>query len=431
MRSILSQPPRAGSFVGALLLVSFLATPGLPAADTPSRWTTGGDLSARFGYDSNVYLQDTAPSPSVAGAAPANAGSFVSSFAVKGTVECNACREFKFSASYSPEFVTYFSEHDEDYATHRAGLKFFGDVGIVKWQFQNSLTVIFGNNEGPTFGGVGGAPAIGGIPLRDRRDAVIYRNSFGAFHKHGKWFFRPAASSYIHDFRTVLRDPAEYPYYQNFLDRNDFNIGLDTGYKAFDDGYVFLAYRLGWQHEPHLPSTSYDYSNDYRRLLLGFEGHITSRTTLNLFAGPDWRHFNHNPPAGFDSRPRLFYLDGSLVHQLSRNDSLTLTARRYVQPAYGAASAYTDITYQGVYRRTFNDAVSGYVGFKAYGGEWLAPVMRRDWIYTPSAGLSFKGGRKLTVDITWSSDRAVSHVPDKPGREFTRQLVSLGVRLVL
>lgn len=391
-------------------------------------WTTTADLSLKFTFDSNVYLQDTEPSPLVTGAARPFQESLITSIAPRFALDYKPRAGFNISGSYAPEIVVFHSEHGEDNISHRLGARFYGTVGKVTWQLQNSFTWIDGSDEGLTFGGPGGAPAIGGIAIRDRREAIIYRNSFGAFHKHGRWFFRPAVSSYIHDFRTTERDPVQFPYYQNYVDRNDFNVGLDAGFKAFKDGYVFLAYRFGWQHEPSLPSVSYDYSNNYRRFLLGFEGKVCDWLKLNLFVGPDWRDFNHRPPAGFDTTPRKLYVDGSAVLTLSTMDTLTLTVRRFEQPAFGAPSAYEDITYDAVWRHNFNDRLSMSAGFRAYGGVWAPPVMREDWIYTPSISLTFKRDSHLTTDLSWSMDDARSSIPGRAGREFTRHLVSLGAK---
>jgi hypothetical protein len=279
-----------------------------------------------------------------------------------------------------------------------------------------------------TFGAPGGAPAIGGIPLRDRRDALIYRNSFGAFHKHGNWFFRPAASSYIHDFQTQLKDPAQFPFYQNYVDRNDFNIGIDAGYKAVKDGYLFIAYRSGWQHEDSLPPGSFDYSNDYQRLLLGFEGKVTGWLKFNLFIGPDWRNFNHRTPPGFDPDPVKLFVDGSAVITVTKADTLTVTVKQFEQPAFGTPSAYEDITYEIAGRHRFNDKFTATAGFKAYGGDWEAPVRREDWIYTTSATLAYSHEKHFSAELAYSYDWVDSRVPNTPGREFTRHLVSLGAK---
>jgi len=394
-----------------------------------SNLTLRADLTLKETFDSNVYLQDTEPNPAVTNAVRPFQESFVTSVTPKIGFEFKPCSGFNMSASYAPEAVIFHDEPSESHVAHRAGLIFNGVVGIVTWQMQNSLTWIDGSKEGLTFGGPGGTPVIGGIPIRDRRAALIYRNSFGAFHKHGNWFFRPAVSSYIHDFKTTERDPLAYPFYQNYVDRNDFNLGLDAGYQVFKDGYLFLAYRRGWQHENNLPpGTSYDYSNDYQRFLVGFEGKITRWLKFNLFIGPDWRNFNHLTPPGFDPNPVLLFVDGSAVVTVTKADTVTLTVRQFEQPAFGTPSAYQDITYDVTWRHSFSDKLAATAGFRAYGGVWEAPVMRKDWIFTPSVLLAYKHNAHWSADLSYSYDWADSLVPNTAGREFTRHLVWLSAK---
>ncbi len=393
-----------------------------------SNVTLKADLTLKETFDSNVYLQDTQPDPAVANAARPFQESFITSVMPKIGFEFRPCSGFNMSGAYAPEVVTFHDEPSESHVAHRTGLIFNGVVGIVTWQIQNSLTWIDGSDEGLTFGGPGGAPAIGGIPIRDRRDALIYRNSFGAFHKHGNWFFRPAVSSYVHDFMTTERNSAAYPFYQNYVDRNDFNLGLDAGYQVFKDGYVFLGYRFGWQREPPLPGQEIDYSNDYQRLLAGFEGKITDWLKLNVFIGPDWRDFNHHTPPGFKDHQVELFVDGSAVITLTKSDSVILTAKRFEQPAFGTPSAYEDITYDVTWRHTFSDKLAATAGFRAYGGVWEAPVMREDWIFTPSASLAYKHDAHWSAELSYSYDWADSLVSDRAGREFTRHLVWLSAK---
>jgi hypothetical protein len=410
---------------GAVL--GFAALAG-PIAATNTNWTVKADLTFKETFDSNVYLQDTKPNPAVANAAQPFQESFVTSVTPKVGVEFKPGSGFNAAMSYAPEITRYHAEPTEDYIAHRAALLLNGQVGKVTWQMQNSFTFIDGNEEGLTFGGPGGAPAIGGIPIRDRREALVYRNGFGAFHKHGNWFFRPAVSSYIHDFQTQLRNPVLFPFYQNYVDRNDFNVGVDAGYLAVKDGYLFLAYRRGWQHEHSLPPGSYDYSNDYQRFLIGFEGKVTDWLKFNLFIGPDWRDFNHHTPPGFNTTPVKLFVDGSATVTLSKTDTVTLAVKQFEQPAFGTPSAYEDITYEITLRHRFNDQFTATAGFKAYGGDWEAPVRREDWIFTPGVGLTYTHNPHFSTELSYSYDWVDSLVPNTSGREFTRHLVSLAAR---
>jgi hypothetical protein len=172
----------------------------------------------------------------------------------------------------------------------------------------------------------------------------------------------------------------------------------------------------------------FDYSNEYQRLLVGFEGQVTRWLKLNLFLGPDWRDFNHSAPPGFDTSPMLLFVDASLVLTLTKSDNLTFTMKQFEQPAFGTPSVYADITYDVSWRHAFNQQFSAVAGFRAYGGEWVPPVMRDDWIFTPSIALAYKPGAHWNVDLAYSYDWVDSLVPNTAGREFTRNLVSLGLK---
>ena len=95
----------------------------------------------------------------------------------------------------------------------------------------NAATYIQGSRQGPTFARPDDIPAIGGIPLRDRRAAFIFKNGFRLTQKAGDWFFRPVASFYLHDFLTDLRPNLNSSVfsYENYIDRQEVSGGLDIG----------------------------------------------------------------------------------------------------------------------------------------------------------------------------------------------------------
>ncbi len=393
--------------------------------------TLKADLTLKETFDSNVYLQDHHPDPTVANAVQPYQESMVTSVTPKLALDWKPMPEFNFAMSYAPEVVTYHAESSESHTAHRAAATFSGKVGIVQWEQFNTLTWIDGSREGLTFGirnnagQLVGAPSIGGIPIRDRRAALIYRNGFRAFHPHGDFFFRPVAWSYVHDFQTKLRNQ---PGYQNYVDRNDFTAGTDIGYKAFTEGYLVMGYRYGFQQEPSYPWSDIHYSNDYHRLLFGFEGKVTDWLKVYGLIGPDFRDFNHETAPGFDDNYTTLYYDATAVVTLSKTDTINLLARQFEQPAFGAPSVYKDITWEIQWRHQFSPKLATTTGFRAYGGDWLEPVQRDDWIYTSSAGLVYTFTKQLTGELSYSYDWTESRIPDTEGREFSRHLVSLAVK---
>lgn len=418
---------------GSVRLAASLLPVAAVAANT--NLTFKAEVSLKETFDSNVYLQDYDPSPLVPEAARPFQQSLVTSVTPRVALDWKPMPEFGLSTYYAPEVVTFHDESSENHVAHRLALNFAGKVGTVEWQQFNTFTYIDGSTEGLTFGIIDptsgkpvGAPAIGGIPIRDRREALILRNGFGAYHPRGKFFFRPRFSTYIHDFRTEVRDPKAYPFYQNYVDRDDLNVGIDVGYLVAKNLHIVLGYWFGYQMEPPLPGYTVDYSNHYHRVIGGLEGTVTRWLKLKLNLGPDYHDFDHATPSSFDDHQLLLYVDSSAVISATAKDTLTLSVKQYMQPAFGAPSAYEDITYDAVWRHKFCDHASVNLGFRAYGGDWLEPVQRNDWIFTPSAGMEVSFNRHLTAAVTYSYDWVDSFVPNTAGREFTRHLGTLSAR---
>ena len=100
--------------------------------------------------------------------------------------------------------------------------------------------------------------------------------------------------------------------------------------------------------------------------------------------------------------------------------------KQFEQPAFG-----TPVRLRGYHLRRelaarLQPPILCRAGFRAYGGEWEPPVMREDWIFTPSIALAYKPNAHWSADLAYSYDWADSLIPNKEGREFTRNLVSLG-----
>ena len=413
------------------LAASFLAAGSLALAQgwqLETNLLLKADLTLKETFDSNVYLQDLEPLPTVTNAVRPFVESFITSVTPRLALDWKPRTEFGLVASYAPEIATFHAAPHESYVAHRAALTFAGQVNIVQWEQFNTLTVIDGTKEGLTFGTPGGSPAIGGIPIRDRRPAIVYRNGFRAYHPHGDWFFRPVAWSYVHDFQTETRSRKVFPYYQNYVDRDDFTVGLDVGYKAFKTAYLIVGYRFGFQNEPPLPGEDIHYSNDYNRFVAGFEGKVTSWMKVVGVVGADHRDFAHHTPVGFHDHHTKLYYDASIVFTPTKQDTVTVLLRQYEQPAFGAPSAYEDITWEISCKHQFNSRWTASGGFRAYGGSWLAPVVRDDWIYTPSATLACTVDKHWSGELGYTYDWAESGVPNTSGREFTRHLGSISLK---
>ncbi len=396
-------------------------------------------------FDSNVYIQDLAPTSNIPGAVQAKKESLVSTVSPRILVDYLPCAAFRAALSYTPDFTWYASAPSEDNMTHRFGVNFSGKVEDAVWDLQNNFVYIDGSTEGPIFGRPGDIPAVGGIPLRDRRAAFIYRSGFRYSEMFGKWMLRPVAGAYVHDFKTEMRPtPAGAPYvYENYIDRQDISGGLDVGYEVASGLRVVLGYRYGRQDQFTAPcgpggaTISSPYGNAYNRILAGVEGAPVAWLQLGVLAGPDIRQFDHDIP-GFDANEMLYYVDAFVTFLPTKHDTITLSNKRFEQPAFSSFSMYEDITYDLMWRHRFSSQWVATAGFRLYIGDWQAPVNRDDWIYTPTAGLAYAYNRHLTAELAYSYDWVENQVSTSAtgatfaeGREYTRHLVSLAVKYSL
>jgi hypothetical protein len=394
------------------------------AAPTPPKnpWTFATSYALKETVDGNVFLQDLGEA--------ARKRSLVTSGTLGFGLGYQRTPAFKAAFTYAPEMVRYHSYASENYVAHRASLNFSGNSGRTAWEFTNALVRIDGNNQGPIFdvGNRGDIPALGGIPLRDRRDAVVVRNGFKLTQTMGRWFLRPAFSSYVHDFRTQQRvRSGPFAGYENYVDRYELNGGVDLGYGVGEKTWIVLGHRYGHQEQGELLGVRSLYSSRYNRVLFGLEGAPADWLKLSVLAGPDLRRFE-NRPAGFDRGEMLWFVNASLSWLPTKRDTVTATLSRYEQPAFSSQSVYEDIVYDLAWRRQFAKRLSATAGFRIYGGDWQAPVNREDWIYTPSASLSYTLHKYLTAEVAYSHDSVESMVPNTQGREFTRHLFSVSAR---
>jgi hypothetical protein len=443
-----SLTPYRLALLTALGLLS--GTDPAPAAAT-NNWQFKAELTLKEGYDANVYIQNEKPDPAnvtAAKAAGLNAvsaykGSSVTTILPRFAFTYQPCEHFNLLASYAPEMVYYPAAHSEDYIANRGVLNFGGRMEEVTYELNNAATYIAGNDLGPTFARPGDIPAIGGVPLRDRRESFVFRNNFKLTYPVKDFFVRPVCSTVFWDFMTDQK-PSPVPtqwVYENYIDRHDISGGLDLGYKVNDKTALVLGYRYGSQDQGDLLGASSPYDNTYHRVLVGVEGTPWKWLKLGVMVGPDIRDFYNTAGlsqpsyAAFDRDELLWFVDATVTFIPTAKDTLTLFNRRFEHPAYASLSVYEDITYSAVWRHKLNDHFTFGAGFQVYVGDWQAPVSREDWIYTPSASIAYSY-KKLNLELAYSYDWVQNKAEVIPGtqtayaegREYNRSLVTLSGR---
>jgi hypothetical protein len=416
------------------------------AASTNLTWKA--DFTLKETYDDNVYLQNNAPPSTMPDAVPAKKSSWVTTLTPHVGLDYKFGTGFKASLSYAPDVAVYHNTPSEDNTTHRGVTTFSGAAGDAVWEQTDTFTYIDGSRTGPIFGRITpgpsqDVPAIGGIPLRDRRAAFIYRGGFKLTWTLDRFFIRPVASAYVHDFNTIQKLSAPLPgeCYENYLDRQDVNGGVDIGYEVGNKTYLVLGYRYGRQDQftgPNATSTAFTdspYDSSYHRILFGVEGNPAKWIKLAALGGPEIRDWASGTYAGFDRNRIDYWVDATATIMPDKNDAVTLLFRRLTQPAFSSQSIYDDITYSAMWKHTFNEHFSASAGMQLYIGDWQAPVYRDDWIYTPSAGLTYTCNKHFSVEAAcsgdWAKNKTSTSAPKAQyadGREFTRHLVSLAMK---
>ncbi|MBI5689692.1 MAG: hypothetical protein HZC55_06305 [Verrucomicrobia bacterium] len=394
-------------------------------AETSPVWKFTSSIAARATFDSNVYLQDQRPDAGIAGAVRPRQESFASSLSAAVSLDYRPHRDTSLSASYAPEASRYFSARSEDHRLHRLSFNGSGRFGAATWSLQNSGTWIDGSAEGPTFGGIGGITAMGGIPLRDRREAYISRHSFRMQIPQESWFVRPVASAYVHDFQTVQSRRAGY---ENYLDRQEWTAGVDLGRKVGAKTAILAGWRMGRQDQLRLHGIDSPYDSRLRRWLVGVEGAPASWLQCAVLTGPETRDYPAATPVGFKRDKVYWWIDASATVTAGPRDICTISARRFGLPAFASQSMYEDITYEMNWRHRFGDRLGTVLGFRAYGGDWPGPACREDWILTPSAAVQYAFSRRCGLELAYVLDSTESRVPNTSGREYRRQLATFSLK---
>lgn len=384
----------------------------------PSAWTPTASLAVKEEYDSNVYLQDVGPL--------AGAESFVTTVLPSVGIKYTAGPEAAVSLSYAPEIAFFHSEPTEDFVLHRIGLGAGGKISKTEWDLQNALVVIDGSDEGLVFSAPGGAGAAGGPRVRDRRDATMYRGGLKVTQGIGKVLVRPVVSAYVHDWQTKH---SAVPGYLNFVDRKDFNGGVDVGAVVYHGTRAFVGYRYGVQDQAKLLSYPEEYDNQYHRVLFTFEGAPWKWLKLGISLGPEFRHYGDDvSPLFQDTNELNLFVDGSVTLTLGSADTVVLSVKQFEQPGFGGRSTYEDLTYDVTWRHKFGPKLTLSVIGRAYNTDFTYPTMRDDWVMTAGVAATYAITKPLNVELSYTFEDGESRVPNTAGRDYAREVVALGVK---
>lgn len=408
----------AAMALGSSLVAAIAAEPPQPAGDPTVQF--GASAALRETYDGNVFLQSAT--------ALANRASFSTAMEPKLSLTWRNGAHLGASISYSSGIVFYHDEPGEDHQTHRAALTVGGKWNSTELKVTSNLVLIDGSSVGPTWSGPGGAPATGGIPLRDRRDAAVYRAGLQLNQFAGEWFLRPSASFYLHDFLTEHRAT---PGYQNYVDRNEVLGGLDLGRRLDQRNSVWFGYRFGAQGQARLLAYREVYDSTFHRGLVGAKVQPVSWLEAELMVGPEVRRFGDDVPNSFGSRDEVnLFVDASARASLGKLGELALSIKRFEQPGFGGRSVYGDLTYDLSWRRRIDKQWEIGTGFRAYNTDFHKPVVRDDWVLSAQGFVNCSVSTRLSLEASYVFENGLTADANAGGREYTRHLVAAGIKYV-
>lgn len=430
-------PSRANRFSRLPSLLALVAGAGLSATTFAEKPAALSDLSVtvKESFDSNVF--GTERNPTLAGLPEiADVESLVTLITPKVSIDLrpvlglgNDTAITALSLGYTGDYAFYHSASSETNQRHTFTQQLKTKSGNTSFSVDNSLIYVDGKTAAPQYSLYS---AYGTASARERREQFQDRAKIVFRQDLGSGFFRAVANVLYYDLKTQLHQPVGgYVGYQNFVDRQDLNLGFDYGYKATKDLSLWAGYRFGEQKQAQLPWDLRHNDSRYHRLLVGAEGKLAPWLKVDLSAGPDYRSYTDDTHLGLIGKSHTWlYTEGSLVAELSKNDSLTLSNKIWHWVSSTSVAAYRDSAYTATYKHKFSDALSGSLGYRVLGSDYDLPTTRKDWTYTYSAGLRYDFNKQYALTLDYARTEAKNKLSDVtfPGREFSQDLVSAGLR---
>jgi len=377
--------------------------------------------------DSNVFLQssDTLASGQVGPALPTHAHDFVFSASPSLSLVWRSSAESSLETRYAPEIVRFGRYRSENHEDHRFNLAWVGRTADWRGEFRGSVVVTDGSRESPVFNRLGGAPSIGGEPVRARRAQDIYKFSARVVHPARHGFVRGVMDVCQQDFHTTERTSSGYA---NYVDRGESSVGTDAGWYVRNGFALVAGVRGGQQNQATLHDNPLHYSNTLVRWLAGCEGTPLRNLKVSLLAGPDHRHYGGVVAAGFNRERDTLYGEGRIIWTPGADDTLTLSGKRYAWVSSGGRGAYVDLVADVTWQHHLNSAWTVLAGFCHHAGDsrpYNSVSPRNDVIECARATLTRQLGA-LTLEAAWSHEWSRTAIPNTPGRAYRRDLLSVG-----
>ena len=397
-------------------------------------------VSAREAYDSNIYLTSVTNGTNVA-----NKDSLITSVTPAITTDYTISPQAKLNLGYTADINIYHADSNESYTRHTGTIKLVDVEG--DWSYNISGSALFndGSKTAPNYTGAWGSPAIGGGERWGRRAYDLLNGSFNIAYAGNGFLVRPVAAVKAQHFHTD-KSSTSGSGYQNFENRGENSEGLDLGWKSSPTLTTYVGWRTGHQYQDNnlyaTGNTNNNYGNDLSRVLIGLEGSFTSWWKVNLLFGQDTRNFTtaavalSNPT---DRKKVLFYSNSSMTLTPTKDDTITLSWVRYLQPASTGRNAYEDQNAEVQWRHIIGAYTLG-GGVRVNTGSYLQGS-RRDELDFFNVTVGYKINAQSSVSADYQHvgcDTSVANgaallaanaLNDVTNRGFSRNIFSVSYKL--
>jgi hypothetical protein len=414
----------------ALLGPATLAASPAPCAPIPTpAWRIQTDATLRLGYEGNVFLQDRAPlAPGATTSAPARAHDLTSAAAADFVLTGPLQRAGLFSLGYRAEHTRFADYTSENHTDHRLRLGLTGQSAPWAWGVSAQALHVNGSAFGPTFARLGGGPAIGGEPVRARRDQTATKASARLTRSVAHGWVRVLGNEVYHDFHTDFR-PGASPY----VDRGELSAGLEAA-RELRPGFALVAgLRSGRQFQADRPQQpARNGTNDLLRLLVGVEGRPVALLALDLRVGPDFRHYTQATPAALGRHRTAPYGEFSATWTPTAADTFTATARYAQWLCSSGLGAYRDSSTELGWKHRLTPCLSTrvtarYATGDSRGENYPGTKPFHDAVNTFALGADYRLTPRLTLEATLAREQGSSFLPERPGRAYLRPTATLGL----
>jgi hypothetical protein len=416
---------RTATVFSALLASCLSAT----AATGETGWRVRAEAAAKVRYDSNVFLQDGGPAASAGlpASAAARAEARVGTLGAGLGATSPATPAGTLALDYHVDLVRFRDFAAEDHADHRLRAGWEGQADAWTWDVAGSFLLTDGSDLGPVYCRVGGGPAIGGEPVRARRDQTLTKASARLTRRLDDGWLRALAAYSYQDFDTRF-----VPGFASYVDRGETLAGLEAA-RDLRAGFAIVAgARAGAQTQGDRPPLkNLNSSNTLVRALAGLEVGRGRYLKIDLRAGPDFRHYPHQPAslAGDRASP---YAELAATWTPAAADTVMLGGKHWMWVGGSGRSAYEESTWDLAWKHRISRRLHTRLALRlatADSQDLIYPCAKpfRDFITTVTVGAVYRLAAGTVLEASLSRDEGDSRLPDRPGHEYTRVVAGVGV----